>query len=135
MSRSGPGTNSYWVRVRNREQHEIEIHGGTKRGGGRRRITRWTKWVSHRAAITATMALRQLDAVKALNPLSDVQVFLAGKLVTVDQLHARSREDCGRAMYGDAWCASCDARERAGEGRCPTCAANGQPAPEMDGGA
>lgn len=95
MSNRGYGSSgcSYWIRVRNREQHDIQIHGGTKRSGGRRRVTRWGKWVSHRAAWSAAMALRQLSAVEALNPLSDVKVFLAGKIVTAEQLQARAREE------------------------------------------
>jgi hypothetical protein len=125
MSNRGYGSSgsSYWVRVRTREQREIAIHGGTKHGGGRRRVTRWSKWTSHRAADNATGALSQLEAVKKLNPLSDVQVFLAGKIVTIEQLNARAREESGRAMYGDEWCNACDARARAGfDDQCPACA-------------
>lgn len=126
MSNRGYGSsgNSYWVRARTREQRYIEIHGGTQRGGGRRRVARWSKWKSHRAADDPCGALRQLEAVRKLNPLSDVRVFLAGKCVTIEQLHARCKEITDRAMYGDAGpCAACEGRARAGlDGQCPACA-------------
>lgn len=119
----GRSSRAYIIRVRNREQHEIAIHGGTKRGGGRRRVTRWSKWHSHRYADTPRDALDQFEAVRKLNPLSDVQVFLGAQRVTIEQLETRARNDAGRAMYGDDWCSTCDVRERSGlEGKCPACA-------------
>lgn len=123
----GRSGNAYWIRVRSREQTTIQIHGGTQRGGGTRRVSHWTKWKSHRAADTAWQAIEQFEAVKRLNPLAEVGVFLAGKRVTIEQLHFRAKEDRARreheAEIEAEPCNACQVRMRAGlEGECPACA-------------
>jgi len=89
----GSSGNAYIIRVRTREQCEVEVHkGGVYPSTHRRRVSHWTPWKTHRHASDARTALSQLDIVKKLNPLSDVGVFLLGRRVTIEQLSARAAE-------------------------------------------
>jgi hypothetical protein len=110
---------AYWIKVRTRETHEHEIHGGFKRGSGRRRVQRWSKWGSHRSATSAQSAIEHLAIVRKLYPLSEVAVFYAGRRVTDEQLDARKRKEIADGEP----CKACAARRAAGfDGLCPSCA-------------
>ena len=82
---------SYRIKVRNREHHETTVHKAS--GTHRRRVARWGKWKLHSAGRTPQEAADQLDAVKRLNPTSDVAVFFEGKRLTVEQLRYRVNQD------------------------------------------
>lgn len=79
----------YRIRVRSREQWETTVHkaGGTHS----RRVAHWGTWKLHGAEQTAWAALDQLEAVKLLNPTSDVAVFFEGRRLTIEQLRYRAR--------------------------------------------
>lgn len=83
----------YAIRSRVREQSEITIHGGTKIGSHRRRVSRWSKWQLRAYERHPLDAIRRRDLVAKQLGLAEVAVFFDGKRMTVDELRAKANAE------------------------------------------
>lgn len=127
-----PSYKHFILKKRERETHDVAIHGGTKVGGHRRRVTRWSPWRAFRWLRDERDAIVHLEHATKLHPLSEIACFYDGKRVTMEQLRhrvaERERVDAEVAAIEratpepDGSCKSCATRRRAGlDGQCPAC--------------
>ena len=84
---------SWIIKIRRREIIEHAIHGGTKRGGGRRRVRRWSKWRSMRFVASAIDALTQYEAISKQEKLAEVGIFRGGKRFDLEQVKAKATQE------------------------------------------
>lgn len=91
----------YWIKFRILELHEVTIAGGTKRRGGRRRVTRWSKWTSIMSAHLPSVALERYEAAKKQHPLSEVGVFMGRRRFTPELLRYRAEQEA--QVAADRW--------------------------------